>query len=317
MKTRGMSARDDQSIDRLCAALNKPRFSVSSRQIGFGNLQIRPMPKTLENDYVVFLGSDDTHGCQVDSPYPSLVQHFTGFQAINLGCVGARIDAFLNDDRVLEICKGAGLAFLEVMGAEAMSNRLYRVSARNNQRLVRVSKYLKALYEGVDFSGVETVSELLTALAQMPEEKLYFVKMELHLAWVARMKALINKIDTPVILLWISDHYPYYAETGGTIYRDPLFVDRMMIEALRNEVVDVVEIVANKSELYAELPASAGEIPTLPLGGLGPKFHERVAVELAPIVRAVMEAKYSGSDSNENGKRCQTQVPAVERPSVS
>lgn len=288
MKNVDQNRRDDGSLKQLLAALGKPKFSFPCHRIGTSRLPIRATAENIERDFVVFLGSDNTYGCHLEHPFPALVQRSTNFQVINFGCVGARNDLFVQNNEMLEVCKRASLVFIEIMGAEAISNRLYRVDARNNQLIVRVSKYLKALYEEVDFSGVFSVSELLSVLAQKSEEKFYFVKLELHLAWVARLRALVRMVGAPVILLWIADHDPYHAETGGTLFRDPLFVDRTMIEALRHEVVDIVEVVASKRELYVGRSDTTPEIPNLPFGSLGPEYHDRVATELAPIVRTVM-----------------------------
>ncbi len=285
----GFDGSGNETVQGLVSALDRKEFSFPTQRIGGARLPIRPLPKTLQRDYVVFLGSDDTYGCHLSYPFTDLIEDATGIQTVNLGCVGARIDAFQQNEGILEMCRGARLVFIEALGAEAMSNRLYRVDVRNNQRLIRVTKYLKALYEGVDFSGIETVGELLTMLAQLSEEKLYFVRLELHMAWVARMKRLIKQIGVPVILLWLADHDPFYAATGGTIFRDPLFVDRTMIEALRQEVVDIIEITASKDEVFSAC-ADTEEPTSMPIGSLGPGYHERVAAELSPVISAAMRA---------------------------
>ncbi len=278
-----------ETVQRLVSTLGRKRYSFPTQRIGGARLPIRPVPKVLRRDYVVFLGSDDTYGCHLSYPFTELIEDATGIQTVNLGCVGARVDAFQQNEGILEMCRGARLVFVEAVGAEAMSNRLYRVDVRNNQRLIRVTKYLKALYEAVDFSGIETVGELLTVLAQMSEEKLYFVRLELHMAWVARMRTLIRQIGVPVILLWLADHEPFYAATGGTIFRDPLFVDRTMLEALRQEVVDIIEITATKDEVFST-GAGAEEPASTPIGSLGQVYHERVAAELSPVIRAAIRA---------------------------
>ncbi len=289
MSELGFDGSGNETVHGLVSALDRKQFSFPTQRIGGARLPIRPLPNVMQRDYVAFLGSDDTYGCHLSYPFTDLIEDETGIQTINLGCVGARIDAFQQNEGILEMCRGARLVFIEAVGAEAMSNRLYRVDVRNNQRLIRVTKYLKALYEGVDFSGIETVGELLTVLAQMSEEKLYFVRLELHMAWVARMKTLIKQIGVPVILLWLADHEPFYAAKGGTIFRDPLFVDRTMIEALRQEVVDIIEITASKDEVFST-GADAKEPTSMPIGSLGPGYHERVAAELSPVIQAAMRA---------------------------
>ncbi len=141
----GFDGSGGETVQRLVSALDRKQFSYPTQRIGGARLPIRPIPKTLQRDYVVFLGSDDTYGCHLSHPFSHLIEDATGIQTVNLGCVGARVDAFQQNHGIIDMCQGARLVFIEAVGAEAMSNRLYRVDVRNNQRLIRVTKYLKAL----------------------------------------------------------------------------------------------------------------------------------------------------------------------------
>jgi hypothetical protein len=188
---------------------------------------------------------------------------------------------------------------MQIMGAEAMSNRLYRVDPKNNQRFIRASKYLKALYPELNYSQFSTVYELLTALAQSSKEKLFFVRQELHLAWVARMKTLIRSVRSPVLLLWISDHDPFFSDTGGTVFRDPLFVDRAMIEEIRREVIDIVEFTWRPEELiFKQAGNKIANESSRYREHLSAEYHGRVGAELAPIVREILDCSSIAEFSN-------------------
>jgi len=278
--------------EQLFSTLNRPLQQYPFQRLGSAKLPIRPPAKTVADEFVVFLGGDDTYGCHIEEPFPALIERISGVQAFNLGCVGSSLDVFTKHMEILRLCSYAGLVVIEIMGAEAISNRLYRVDERNTQNLLRASKYLKALYSEIDFAQIATISELLTILAQTSNDRLFFVRQELQLAWVARMRGLIRQISAPVILLWISDHEPFFAETGGTVFRDPLFVDRTMIENLRPEVVDIVEFVSLPEEVYRgnSDPGSRSEKTAMPVEVLGSRFHQRVAEELSPIVQEILAA---------------------------
>ncbi len=277
-------------LESLDTALKRATLPVPLQTLGQSRLPVRPLPKTISSEFVVYLGSEETYGRYVAKPFPSVVEAETGVQCVNLGCVGSSIDTFLQAKEIADLCSNAQLAVIEIMGAEAMSNRLYRVDPKNNQNLVRASRYLKALYPEIDFAVFRTVSELLTALAQTSNEKFYFVKLELHAAWVARMRTLISEIRVPAILLWIADHEPYYAETGGTVLRDPLFVDRTMIEAVRHEVVDIVEFVARPSEIQRDGSARSTVYgsQTAATESFTQSLHNRIGAGLSPIVQEVV-----------------------------
>lgn len=235
------------------------------------------------SDYIVCIGGTETFGRFIRAPYPALLQRELGVPAINLGCQNAGIDAFLGAPPLIDLCAAARVTVIEILGAPNMSNRHYTVDQRRNERFLRASKPLKAIYPEVDFRAFETTGDLLAGLARVCPKRLHLVRQELQTAWVARMRTLIAQIGVPVVLLWVSGHAPYSMALGGTICRDPVFVDRAMLNAVAPHAAALAEIVVSDGEIvrgraemvYDRFDKSAAARM------LGPVAHRRIASDLA------------------------------------
>jgi len=257
---------------------------------GSSKLLFRGPAKRLRGDYFAFLGSTETFGRFTQRPFPELIEDAMGIPTINLGCIRAGIDTYMSSSGLIDICSMAQVTVVQIVGAPNMSNRFYKVDPRHNERFFRAAKPFKQIYPEVDFSEFDLTSHMLTALARVGPERLHLVRHELQCAWVARMRTLLGQIDGKKILLWLSDHAPFSNATGGTICRDPLFIDRAMLNAVKKHADALVEVVGTKAEIeegqkqliYSEMEyGSAQEM-------LGPIVHQRAADALEPVLAALM-----------------------------
>lgn len=266
--------------------VNRQTLDYKPCRYGTSKLLFRGPPRNVQGDYVAFLGGAETFGRCIESPFPELVEHATGITAINLGCLGAGIDAFYHSPGLIELCSMAQVTVIQILGAPNMSNRHYTVDTRHNDRFLRASRPLKDIFPEVDFAAASTTADVLAALARAGGDRLSSVRRELQDAWVGRMRALLDRIEGRKVLLWLADHPPYSAADGGTICRDPLFVDRAMLNAVRGSADALVEVVARREEIAA----GRGSMVIDPLMGpaartiLGPVVHARAAEALAPVL---------------------------------
>lgn len=256
---------------------------------GTSRLLFRGPERDLDGDYIAFLGSTETFGRFIPAPFPALVERATGRACVNLGCRDGGVDAFLSSPALIDIASRASVSVVQVMGAVNMSNRFYTVDPRRNQRFIRASKRLKEIYPEVDFREFEHTADLLTGLARVCPERLQIVRREVQAAWVARMRTLIRQIDGPVVLLWLSDHAPYSKAAGGTICRDPLFIDRPMLSAVCGTGAVLVEVVVSHDEIEAGVadmvfsPAESAAAREM----LGPIAHLRAGEALETALRDI------------------------------
>ncbi|MDJ0629744.1 MAG: DUF6473 family protein [Rhodobacter sp.] len=271
------------------AKLGQPALDYFPCRYGRSKLLFRGPRRRLRGDYVTFLGGIETYGRFIPAPFPVLVEHETGVRSVNLGCVNAGVDAYLNDRSLLEICAHSKAAVIQLIGAQNMSNRFYAVHPRRNDRFLRASRQLTKIYDDVDFTEFNFTRHMLTSLAKKSPDRFAIVKRELKDAWVARMRLLMDQIGSKVILLWLADHRPGEDGTGPMPDKDPLFIDRTMIDAVADGAADVVEVVAEPEERRSGLDEMIYGPMDLPAAEemLGPAVHRRVADRLAPVLRSL------------------------------
>ena len=250
-------------------------------------LLFRGPKRKLDNPYVAVLGGTETYGKFIKTPYGALIEDALDETVVNLGCVNAGIDVFLNDRAVIDICARARVTVVELPGAQNLSNRFYAVHPRRNDRFLRASNLLKTIYREVDFTEFNFTRHLLGTLRKVSADKFAMIEQELREAWVARMKTLVSRIGGKVVLLWMSDRYPEEADPRGINGSDPLFVDRAMVNEVLPLAAEVVEVKIAPEEIaegldemvFTDLEAPAAREM------LGPVAHGQVARALEPVLR--------------------------------
>jgi hypothetical protein len=215
-----------------------------------------PLRKPMGN-YIACAGGTETFGLGLARPYPALLERRTRRVCINLGVPHAGPGALLDDSALLEICAGAEQVVLQATGAAGLSNRFFTVHPRRNDRFLRASATLRALYPEIDFTDFCFVRHMLGALQGCGAVRFELVRAELRTAWSERMRLLIDRIGVPVTLVVM----PTRVESGD-LGDEPLFVSREMLDALR--------------------PKLRGIVRTPP--GAGPAQHLAVARQLSDLL---------------------------------
>ena len=255
-------------------------------QYGRSRLQFRGPKREVEGDYISFLGSTETFGKFIETPFPDRVGDALDMTTLNLGCVNAGVDSFVEDPCVLEIASGAKLCVVQVMGAHMLSNRLYAVHPRRNDRFLGPSDVLSTLYPEVDFTDINFTRHLMSVLRDTAADRFPLVREELGLSWVRRMEVLLSRLATRTVLLWISERSPDDAgdDPKGP---EPLFISRDMLEQLRPRVEGIVEVpvvelgdAASRDYVSSELGLAA--VRAVP----GPEVHADAARALTDMIVA-------------------------------
>lgn len=256
---------------------------------GNSRLMFRGPRHSLDTPYCAVVGGSETYGKFVPQPFTSLIEDEIGLPMVNLGCVNAGLDVFVNDVAVMDVVAGAKVSVIQALGAHNMSNRFYIVHPRRNDRFLRASAMLKALYPNVDFTEFHFTRHLLTELESRSAAAFEVVVAELQMAWQARMRKLATQIPGAKVLLWLS--IPSGASDGdcGDMASEPLFVTRHMIETVRPYFTKIVEVEPSSAAMLSgtagmvhselEEPAAAA----LP----GPAIHREVADALGPVLQEV------------------------------
>lgn len=254
---------------------------------GSSRLLFRGPKRELGGDYCAAIGGTETYGRFIPKPFTTLVEEEMGMPIVNLGCVNAGIDVFVNDSTVMELAAGAKVTVIQALGAHNMSNRFYVVHPRRNDRFLRASAMLKALYPGVDFTEFHFTRHMLCTLKEKSATAFEIVVAELQMAWQARMRMLATRLPGHKVLLWLSMRSPDAEQHADGLGEDPLFVTRQMLDTVRPYFTRVVEVAASPAAMAngtegmmvaeMEQPAAAA----LP----GPAVHEDVAGQLKLVLR--------------------------------
>ncbi len=255
---------------------------------GASKLLFRGPRRDLTKPYLAFVGTTETYGKFIETPFPALVERELGISCANFGQLNAGIDAFSADPFVMDAASEAQITVLQVMGAQNMTNRFYAVHPRRNDRFVSTSTLLRTIYREVDFADFHFNKHMLKCLKRVSPDRFAVVREELQSAWIARMRLLLNRINGKSILLWFSDHAPEDEGTGGTddIGRDPLFVTREMMDEIAPSATTVIEVVATGNALSVGTEGMVfSEMDVMAASELmGPVAHQEVADALLEAI---------------------------------
>lgn len=175
----------------VAAGAGAPRLAVRAAQSACAGV----LPGCAR--YGAVLGGSLCYGAGVARPFPALLQARLQMPVLNLGCRNAGVEAAMRDPAVLGLAAGACHVVVQITGAQAVSNRFYRVHPRRNDRLIGPSDALRRLYPEVDFTAFAFTGHLLGALARLDADGARFalVVAELRSAWSARMASLLAELD--------------------------------------------------------------------------------------------------------------------------
>ena len=211
---------------------------------GASRLTFRGPRRRLEGEFIAVLGSTETYGKFIEAPFPHMVEAKLNRPVVNFGCLNAGVDAFAHDSVILEAANAAKIVVIQIMGAHNMSNRLYTVHPRRNDRFVNASSLLKAVYREVDFTEFHFTRHMLSTLKSIDAQRFGMVREELKQAWSARMRLLISQINRPVLLLWFGEQKPPEPCQDDAV--DPMFVDCDMVAEILPSTGGLVEVVASR-----------------------------------------------------------------------
>lgn len=258
---------------------------------GASRVVFRGPAKSLDVPYVAVLGGTETYGKFVPEPFPALVEAEIGLQVVNLGAVNAGLDVYLNDPDILNIARGAEAVVMQVVGAQNLSNRYYKVHRRRNDRFLGAHPALKALFPEVDFTEFSFTRHMLQSLQKISVERFDRVVEELRMTWLMRMQKLIHEVGPDTLLLWFSPHRAPRADRPADLTREPLLITSDMVARLRPSVRAVVEVVSSSAAMqeaakglsYTEMeePAARG-VPGL-------AAHREVSARVTTALRQMLE----------------------------
>lgn len=251
---------------------------------GASQLIFRGPRRRISGRYAVYLGGIETFGKFVEVPFPAELEFRTGLKSVNLGCPNIGPGAILNDPELMKIIQGSSVAVIELLGAQNASNPFYEVHPRRNDRFIRANAPLREALPQLDFVDYSFNRHLLSSVQRAAPEVYADVKATLGQLWLGQVSRLIEAVEAPVILLWLSDR-PMDADRDDT---EPLLVDPHLLAQLP-QVHGLVEVVASPEDrakgleqmYYDEFERPAAERM------LGAVAHRRATEALVPILQGL------------------------------
>lgn len=244
---------------------------------GVSRLHFRGPKRSLGAPYVACIGGTETYGRFVSDPFPALLERRLGGACVNFGSVNSGLDSMLNDPELMRLAHQAEACVVQLPGAQNLSNRLYRVHPRRNDRFLEASKLLKALYDEVDFTEFHFNKHLLGRLLEISQGRFDIVREELRQAWMARMRSLVDAVDGQMLLLWL--RYDPPEEGCPPLGPEPLMVTSEMVDSLRGAVASVIELpvkMAGESDELGDMIFGTMQEPAAE-HMIGPATHQIIA----------------------------------------
>ena len=236
--------------------------------------------------YIAFLGAAQTFGRFVETPFPALLGERLGVQALNLGVGGAGPRHF-DRPAYLDLANCAEAVVLQTLSGRSASSSLFDNSARGG--LIGSTPLAEGPVRAEDF--------LERAAKSLSPREFAAVVEEMRADYVASFLALLAKITSPRILLWLSTRKPDYQEDyahapDGVLGAFPQLVNRRMVAEIAARCDAYVECVGSEG-LPQPLWRSEGDIPGARSrrGVLfnryypSPQMHAQAAAALEPPLR--------------------------------
>ena len=261
-------------------------------RFGRSRQRFRGPKPDLSGSYISFIGGSETFGKFVEHPFPALLEESLDFTCANWGTPGAGPSFFLKDPVVLEACSNSKVCVVSVMGAVAMSNRLYSVFKRRNSRVRTMSAGLRAMFPDLNLEDFRFAHNMLRHMHRDNPSNFKVLEIELREAWIARMRELLDEIETSRVLFWMSERTPEEktsTDARAAFVTHPAFVDREMLEAVAPMADLVVEYVPQTpSQDWASADPKEG-LPALPVPG--DLMHQQAAQLLAGPLRDILSSQ--------------------------
>ncbi len=242
-------------------------------------LRFRGPAARLDQPYILCLGGTETFGRFIHAPFCAQLDAALPCGVVNMGVMNAGLDVMLGDGAISAAIGGAAAVVLQITGAQNLSNRLYCVHPRRNDRFTRTTAMLRMIYRDVDFTEFHFTRHMLSRLQGLSADRFAIVEAELQTAWLARMRSLLNTIPVPVHLVWLSRRHPDEAPPPGVLGADPLFVTPAMLAEVAGMAASLTiaspdqpdSAPSTRGMFFAAQEAAAAR--ALP----GPDLHERAA----------------------------------------
>jgi hypothetical protein len=257
-------------------------------------------PPVSSDRYVACVGSAQTFGRFVETPYPKLISRALAIDALNLGRGGAGPTYPLGYPELLGYINRAQIVVVQLFSGRSQFNSLFHTL---NHGMMGVNQA----------DGREVSADVFYSwLQEQDEELIRKIVVETRTNYVQAMTDLLNAITAPKILFWFSVRTPDYQEqlrlSVHRLWGDfPHLVNREMVEQIRRHCDAYVECISRRGlpqrlsrrsgdatgVKESSSPPSADALMTENTYYPSPEMHEDAAALLIPVCRTILAHKRS------------------------
>ncbi|WP_234899569.1 DUF6473 family protein [Ruegeria lacuscaerulensis] len=248
-------------------------------------LWFRGPERSLDTPYMACIGGTETFGRFVETPFASVLEDKLDRRCLNLGSLFCGVDALCRDSGLQSLMDKAELCVLQAPDLLGQSNRFYRVHPRRNDRFLAATDDLISLYPDVDFADVNFVHHLMALLRDHQDARFEAVADELRRNWLKQMRALLEKLDVPVILLCLQ--VVGQSDGGDPADEADVPLSLGLLDAVRPFCAAIVRETVSVSGQSDELEDMLFGTLQQPMAEymIGPAAHRTIAEALAGPIR--------------------------------
>ncbi len=201
-----------------------------------------PQPERLEEGrYIACIGGAQTFGCFSNDPFPILLQKALNLPVVNYGIGGAGPSFFLRQEQIFGPLNKAVCTIVQVMSARSESNSVFDTGGL---------AYITRRSDGCRLGARAAYQSLLRRKMLWGRKDLKRIVAETRENWIRNYRTLINKIETPMVLLWFAmrepDYKEFYIHVSTLLGGFPHLVNKEMLDAIKNEADDYVHCVTDR-----------------------------------------------------------------------
>jgi hypothetical protein len=217
-----------------------------------GHLLRGPKPKTISpGKYFSCLGAAQTFGRFCERPYPALLSEGLDLSALNLGFAGAGPRLFVGRPHLLRYANEGRFTVVQVMSARSEDNSRFDTGGR---------EWMTRRSDGAQMGAEPAYRDLLEN--ESPETVKEIIE-ETRENWANSYSALLEAIEVPTVLLWLSkrspDYEESYADVLGLFGEFPQLVNRSMVERIKPFADEYVECVSARGSPQPLVSRFTGE----------------------------------------------------------
>jgi len=197
-------ARDEEVIDYSMTELPGTQHLIRG-----------PLPDLSKGNYITCLGAAQTFGCFCETPYPDQLSTALNRPVLNLGFGGTGPGFFLDHPELIERANGGALTVLQVLSGRVQPNMFFegkglaRVKMKRNGKNVHPHVAWGDIAEGF-YLWRKLPGPLRPVIQGIARAPLALAIAQSRAGWGGAYRQLLEKIETPVILLWFSRRTPEY-----------------------------------------------------------------------------------------------------------